>query len=191
MNAHARWVASRESPGHPAGVEPIFSVTREGDGGFLAEVLSHDIFTQADTREELRANVREAVTVVRFRSKPLHLPAAALFELAPTHAGARVIPFNRVIEIAHERDFLTFQRLNLSDIDRPLHTGRSVRRTIFYPKKIYLSLNFEELLQADVTREWNESSIECLTRVLPTIRQEEHNPFAIGTGSGINEFALG
>jgi hypothetical protein len=36
-------------------------VTQEGDGGFAAECLSHDIFTQGDSWEQLRANVREAV----------------------------------------------------------------------------------------------------------------------------------
>lgn len=42
-------------------MELVFSVTQEADGGFVAECLSHDIFTQADSWTELRANVREAV----------------------------------------------------------------------------------------------------------------------------------
>ena len=42
-------------------MEIVFSITQETDGGFVAECLSHDIFTQSDTWEELRANVREAV----------------------------------------------------------------------------------------------------------------------------------
>jgi predicted RNase H-like HicB family nuclease len=42
-------------------VELVFEVTQEGDGGYCAECLTLDIFTQADTWEELRANVREAV----------------------------------------------------------------------------------------------------------------------------------
>lgn len=46
---------------HFAGMEIVFSITQETDGGFVAECLSHDIFTQGDTWEELRANVREAV----------------------------------------------------------------------------------------------------------------------------------
>ncbi len=41
--------------------EPVFEVTQEADGGYCAECLTHDIFTQADTWDELRANVREAV----------------------------------------------------------------------------------------------------------------------------------
>ena len=47
-------------------MEIVFSVTQEGDGGFVAECLSHDIFTQGDTWEELRVNVREAVSAYFF-----------------------------------------------------------------------------------------------------------------------------
>ena len=41
--------------------ELVFEVTQEADGGFVAECLTEAIFTQADTWEELRSNVREAV----------------------------------------------------------------------------------------------------------------------------------
>ena len=41
--------------------EIIFEVTQEGDGGFCAECLTESIFTQGDSWEELRANVKEAV----------------------------------------------------------------------------------------------------------------------------------
>ena len=41
--------------------ELIFDVTQESDGGFVAECLTEAIFTQADTWDELRSNVREAV----------------------------------------------------------------------------------------------------------------------------------
>lgn len=59
-------------------MELVFSVTQEGDGGFVAECLSHDIFTQGDNWSELRANVSEAVTAYFFdQPKPaairLHL----------------------------------------------------------------------------------------------------------------------
>jgi hypothetical protein len=59
-------------------MEIVFSVTQEGDGGYAAECLSHDIFTQGDTWEALRANVREAVSAFFFdQPKPsavrLHL----------------------------------------------------------------------------------------------------------------------
>ncbi len=57
-------------------MEIVFSVTQETDGGFVAECLSHDIFTQADTWEELRANAREAVSTYFFdqpRPAAIHL----------------------------------------------------------------------------------------------------------------------
>ena len=38
--------------------ELVFEVTQEGDGGFVAECLTEAIFTQADTWEALRSNVR-------------------------------------------------------------------------------------------------------------------------------------
>jgi predicted RNase H-like HicB family nuclease len=46
--------------------ELVFEVTQEADGGFVAEALGESIFTQADTWEELRANVREAVNAYYF-----------------------------------------------------------------------------------------------------------------------------
>ena len=39
---------------HSAGTEIVFGVTQEGDGGFVAECLSHDIFTEGDIWEQLR-----------------------------------------------------------------------------------------------------------------------------------------
>jgi predicted RNase H-like HicB family nuclease len=47
-------------------MEIVFNVTQEGDGGYVGECLSHDIFTQGDTWEELRANVQEAVAAYFF-----------------------------------------------------------------------------------------------------------------------------
>ena len=46
--------------------EIVFQVTQENDGGFVAECLSHDIFTQGDTWEQLRATVQEAVAAVGY-----------------------------------------------------------------------------------------------------------------------------
>jgi len=46
--------------------ELVFTITQEADGGFVAEALGESIITQADTWEELRANVREAVTAFYF-----------------------------------------------------------------------------------------------------------------------------
>ena len=44
-----------------AGSEIIFVVHEdEADGGFTARALGHSIFTEADTLEQLRQNVREA-----------------------------------------------------------------------------------------------------------------------------------
>jgi predicted RNase H-like HicB family nuclease len=42
------------------------SITQEADGGFVGECLSQDIFTQGDTWDELRANVKEAVNAYFF-----------------------------------------------------------------------------------------------------------------------------
>jgi hypothetical protein len=41
--------------------EIIFAVEEPPDGGYEARTLGHDIFTQADTMDELRAMVRDAV----------------------------------------------------------------------------------------------------------------------------------
>jgi predicted RNase H-like HicB family nuclease len=58
--------------------EIIFEIIQEEDGGYVAESLGESIFTQADTWQELRANVRDAVSAYYFdRIKPetirLHL----------------------------------------------------------------------------------------------------------------------
>jgi predicted RNase H-like HicB family nuclease len=41
--------------------ELVFEVTQEEDGGFYAECLSENIFTQGATWEAVRSNVKEAV----------------------------------------------------------------------------------------------------------------------------------
>ncbi len=46
--------------------ELVFEVTQEADGGFVAEALGEGIFTEGDSWEELRANVREAVRAFFF-----------------------------------------------------------------------------------------------------------------------------
>ncbi len=68
-------------------MELVFSITQEADGGFVAECLPHDIFTQADTWPELRANVQEAVNAFFFdQPKPaairLHLVRDELLQPA-------------------------------------------------------------------------------------------------------------
>ena len=46
--------------------ELVFEVTQEEDGGFCAECLSENIFTQGDSWEVLRQNVQEAVRAYYF-----------------------------------------------------------------------------------------------------------------------------
>jgi len=58
--------------------EIVFEVTQDADGGYSAECLTDSIFTQGDTWDELRANVKEVVAAFYFdRPKPagvrLHL----------------------------------------------------------------------------------------------------------------------
>ena len=45
------------------GMEIIFEVRDAEEGGYCARALSHGIFTEAETWEELRANVLEAISV--------------------------------------------------------------------------------------------------------------------------------
>jgi len=55
--------------------ELVFEVIQETDGGFCAECLTEAIFTQGDTWNELRANVKEAVEVhfYKRKSKPQNI----------------------------------------------------------------------------------------------------------------------
>jgi hypothetical protein len=46
--------------------ELVFEVMQEADGGYCAECLTESIFTQADSWDELRRNVREAVNAFYF-----------------------------------------------------------------------------------------------------------------------------
>jgi hypothetical protein len=48
--------------------ELVFEVAQEADGGFTAEAIGESIFTQADSWEELKTNVREAVQAFYFDS---------------------------------------------------------------------------------------------------------------------------
>ncbi len=41
--------------------EILFAVEEAPEGGFTARAVGHSIFTEADTLDELRQNVREAV----------------------------------------------------------------------------------------------------------------------------------
>ena len=56
--------------------ELIFEITQEADGGFVAECLTEAIHTQADTWEELRKQVKDAVEGYFFdqpKPKMIHL----------------------------------------------------------------------------------------------------------------------
>lgn len=46
--------------------EIIFEVIQEADGGLVAECLTESIFTQAESWDELRRNVKEAVEAYFF-----------------------------------------------------------------------------------------------------------------------------
>ena len=48
---------------YPGVMELIFEIRDAEEGGFCARALGHSIFTEADTWDELRANVLEAVSV--------------------------------------------------------------------------------------------------------------------------------
>lgn len=51
--------------------EVVFEVIQEADGGFVAECLTEAIFAQADTWDELRLQVTDAVNGFFFdRGKP-------------------------------------------------------------------------------------------------------------------------
>jgi len=73
--------------------EIVFEITQEADGGFCAECLTESIFTQGDTWDELRANVKEAVEAFYFdRPMPDGIRVAAKLkvgsETMPTSPGA-------------------------------------------------------------------------------------------------------
>jgi hypothetical protein len=60
--------------------ELLFEVVQESDGGYCAECLTENIFTQAETWDELRHNVREAVRIaapptIRCESGHDHTPS--------------------------------------------------------------------------------------------------------------------
>jgi hypothetical protein len=57
--------------------EIIFSVRESPEGGYEARALGHSIFTEADSFEELKAMIRDAVSCHFERSQ--HFSIAALF----------------------------------------------------------------------------------------------------------------
>ena len=51
---------------HRRMAELVFEVVQESDGGYCAECLTENIFTEGDTWEELRRNVIEATAAFFF-----------------------------------------------------------------------------------------------------------------------------
>ena len=72
------------------GMELIFEVRDAEEGGYCARALGHAIFTQAETWEELRANVLEA-TSLHFEDGAVHPRLVQLHyvedELIPVEAA--------------------------------------------------------------------------------------------------------
>jgi predicted RNase H-like HicB family nuclease len=65
----------------------VFEVVPEADGGYCAECLTENMFTQGDTWDELRKNVLEATAAFFFdRPKPaqvrLHLVRDEILSVA-------------------------------------------------------------------------------------------------------------
>jgi predicted RNase H-like HicB family nuclease len=58
------------------GMELIFEVRDAEEGGYFARALGHSIFTEAETWDELRANVLEAVSL-HFEEEEVHARLAA------------------------------------------------------------------------------------------------------------------
>jgi hypothetical protein len=61
-------------------MELVFEVTQDADGGYVAEAVGEDIFTQADTWEQLKLSAREAVQAFYFDVEP---PASIRLRLVP------------------------------------------------------------------------------------------------------------
>ena len=67
--------ATHPGLGYPVSMELIFEVRDAEEGGYCAQALGHAIFTEAETWEELRANVLEA-TSLHFEDAPVHVRLA-------------------------------------------------------------------------------------------------------------------
>jgi predicted RNase H-like HicB family nuclease len=57
--------------GYSKGMELIFEVRDADEGGYCARALGHGIFTEAETWDELRVNVLEAVSL-HFEDEKVH-----------------------------------------------------------------------------------------------------------------------
>lgn len=76
-----------EVPYHGLMSELVFEVIQEADGGYCAECLTENIFTEGNTWDELRKNVVEATAAFFFdRTRPgrirLHLVRDEILSVA-------------------------------------------------------------------------------------------------------------
>jgi hypothetical protein len=74
-------------PYHRGMAELVFEVVQEADGGYCAECLTENIFTEGNTWQQLRENVLEATTAFFFdRPRPdrvrLHLVRDEILSVA-------------------------------------------------------------------------------------------------------------
>ena len=87
MGPDPPYSAERVLAYHNRMAELVFEVIQEGDGGYCAECLTENIFTEGDTWDELRRNVLEATTAFFFdRPRPdrirLHLMRDEILSMA-------------------------------------------------------------------------------------------------------------
>ena len=61
MNSHSR--SGPEALAYSIDMELIFEIRDAEEGGYSARALGHAIFTQAETWDELRGNILEAVSL--------------------------------------------------------------------------------------------------------------------------------
>jgi len=52
--------------GYNTNMELVFEIMQESDGGYVAECLSEDIYTQGDSWDAMKASVKEAVDAYFF-----------------------------------------------------------------------------------------------------------------------------
>ena len=65
-----QWLPADGGPTFRRMNELVFEVTQEADGGYVAESLGEGVITQADSWDELRVRVREAVAAYYFDRTP-------------------------------------------------------------------------------------------------------------------------
>ncbi len=87
---HDRSLVDRSAAGYNMQMdELIFEVTQEGDGGYVAECLTEPIFTQADSWDELRSQIQDAVRGYFFDVR-VTLGSADVAAPPPLSRGVRI-----------------------------------------------------------------------------------------------------